>query len=77
MPVPDGAIHEYLSRRHYSRSLQNNKRRNQRCDAEEQVDGMGNRDDVEEVAARVEAGEGVVRQKLRPRYPLAGEKKRS
>ena len=60
MPVPDGGVDQHLPVGERPGDLKGDERGYQRCDAEHEVDGVGDRDEVEEVAAGVGAEEDVL-----------------
>jgi len=61
VPVPDCGVYEDLAGGELAGALQLNQRDDQGADAEDEVDGVGDGDEVEEVAAAV----GMVKDVLR------------
>lgn len=73
VPVPDGGVDEDLAGGERARELEGRQCGDEAADAEEQMHGVGDGDEVEEVAARVGAKEDVLRGELIPGDPLTGE----
>jgi hypothetical protein len=60
VPVPDGGVYQDLAGGEGVGELEGCERGNQAYDAEEEMDGVGDGDEVEEVAAGVGAEEDVL-----------------
>ena len=73
MPVPDGGIDEDLAGGEGAGELEGCESDDEGDDAEDEMHGMGDGDEVEEVAAGVGAKEDVLGGELVPGDPLAGE----
>src|ERR1700728_879912 len=66
VPVPDGGVDEDLASGELSRRAQIHERRDQPGEAEEEMRRVRNREDVEEVAARIGAQKNLLRGQLLP-----------
>ena len=73
MPVPDGGVYEDLAGEHAAGAVKTDECGDERADAYEEMQRVGDRDEVEEFAAGVGAEEDVLGGELAPGHPLAGE----
>ena len=73
MPVPDGGVYEDLAGEHAAGAVQADEGGDEGSDADEEMQRMGDCDEVEEFAAGVGAEEDVLGGELAPGHPLAGE----
>ena len=73
VPVPDSGVYDYLAGGEGARELEGCQRYDERYDAEEEMYGVGDGDEIEEVAAWIGVEEDVLRGELIPCHPLAGE----
>ena len=77
VPVPGDAIDQNLTGFELAGDVETNEGGDERCDAEEQMDGVDAGDQVEEVAALVGAEENPLDSQLPPCGPLTGEKEQA
>jgi len=77
VPVPDGGIDEDLTSGERAGELEEQESCDEADDSQEQMDGMGNGDEVEEMAAGIGAEEDLLRGELIPGGPLASEEEAS
>jgi len=73
VPVPDGGVYEDLAGEHAAGAVQADEGGDEGSDADEEMQRMGDCDEVEELAAGVGAEEDVLGGELAPGHPLAGE----
>lgn len=73
VPVPDGGVDYYLTGGKRARELQGRQSDDKSDDAKEEMHGMGDGDEIEEVATWIGAEEDVLCGELVPCDPLAGE----